>query len=96
MFGQKYFKKWWDKARNNVENQCADVEGVDLYGGTRHSSNTAIARIAGTDNARKASGHETSYAFDKYCQFQDDTAFEMAKLIKGDSESKIIQFRAGK
>ena len=90
-FGKKYFKKWWDKACKNI-----GIEGLDLYGGTRHTTTTAIAKRAGTDNARKASGHETNKAFDRYCQFQDDTAFEMAKLIKGDSDSKIIQFRTGK
>ena len=75
-FGEKYFKKWWDKA-------CIElgVEGLDLYGGTRHTTTTEIARRAGTDNARKASAHETNKAFDRYCQFQDDTAFQMAKII---------------
>jgi hypothetical protein len=67
-----------------------------LYGGTHHTTTTEIARRAGTDNARKASDHETNKAFDRYCQFQDDTSFKMAQLIKGGSDFKIVQFRGRK
>jgi hypothetical protein len=74
-FGQKYFKKWWDKACNNL-----GVEGLDLYGGTRHTTTIALARAVGKDGARKASEHKTNKAFDRYCQIQDDSAFEMAKI----------------
>ncbi len=76
-FGPKYFKGWWDRA-------CAelDVRGLDLYGGTRHTSTTEIARLAGSANARAASEHETNKAFDRYCQYQSDTAFRMASLLK--------------
>ena len=70
-FGQTYFKKWWDKACNDL-----GIVGLDLYGGTRHTTTTEIARRAGSDNARKASAHETNKAFDRYCQFQDDTVFQ--------------------
>jgi hypothetical protein len=36
-FGVKYFYKWWVKACANL-----GIEGVDLYGGTRHSSVRAL------------------------------------------------------
>ena len=77
-FGPKYFKSWWDRA-------CAElgITGLDLYGGTRHTSTTEIARLAGSANARAASEHETNKAFDRYCQYQSDTAFRMASLLKG-------------
>ncbi len=48
---------------------------------------TEIARRAGTKNARKASAHETNKAFDRYCQFEDDIAFKVAKIVK---DKKII------
>jgi len=60
----------------------ADHINLDLYRSTRHTTTTEIARRAGTENARKASAHETNKAFDRYCQFQNDTAFQMAKVIK--------------
>ncbi len=36
-YGEKYFYKWWKKACDNL-----GIEGVDLYGGTRHSSAVAL------------------------------------------------------
>jgi len=86
-FGQKYFKKWWDKACQNL-----GVQDLDLYGGTRHTTTTALARAVGRDGARKASEHKTNKAFDRYCQIQDDSAFEMAKItakLKGKG-NKVI------
>ena len=50
-FGPQYFKKWWDKACQNL-----GVRGLDLYGGTRHTTTTEIARLAGADKARKVGG----------------------------------------
>jgi len=85
-FGEKYFKKWWDKACNDL-----GVKGLDLYGGTRHTSTTEIAKRAGTRNAREASAHETNRAFDRYCQFQNDTAFQMAGLLKQDDT--VVEFQ---
>lgn len=52
------------------------VMNLDLYGGTQ--------------NAREASAHETNKAFDRYCQFQNDTAFKMAELLK--DKGKVIEF----
>ncbi len=75
-FGPKYFKVWWDKACKIV-----GLSGVDLYGGTRHTTTTELARVAGQDNAKKASGHLTNKAFARYCQAQDETAFQMAKIV---------------
>ncbi len=85
-FGPKYFKVWWDRACNEL-----GVEDLDLYGGTRHTSTTEIARRAGTQSAREASDHETNKAFDRYCQFQNDTAFKMVELLKKDS-AEILEF----
>jgi integrase len=76
-FGPKYFKVWWDRACEKL-----GVHGLGLYGGTRHTSTTEIARAAGTASAREATAHETNKAFDRYCQFQNDTAFKMADLLK--------------
>ena len=39
-FGPKYFKKWWDKACENL-----GIKGVDLYGGTKHSTATALGEL---------------------------------------------------
>jgi len=85
-FGPKYLKTRWDDAC-----RALGIEGLDLYGGTRHTTTTEIARRAGTANARKASAHETNKAFDRYCQYQDDTAFEMARIVKGKKQSARVK-----
>lgn len=84
-FGPKLFRQWWYRACKKL-----GVEGLDLYGGTRHTTTTEIAKRAGTENARKASAHHTNKAFDRYCQFQDDTAFQMAKIVK--DNAKVLAF----
>lgn len=91
-FGQKYFYKWWIKACDNL-----GVKGLDLYGGTRHTTTTELARIVGTEGARKATGHETNKAFDRYCQHQDDDAFEMAQIAiqkKRQKKAKVVNIKS--
>lgn len=93
-FGPKYFKTKWDEACQKL-----GVHGLDMYGGTRHTSTTEIARLAGTQNAREATAHETNKAFDRYCQFQNDTAVKMAELLKRDKgNAEVLEFpqKAGK
>ncbi len=75
-YGKRYFYKWWIKACDNL-----GIKGLDLYGGTRHTTTTALADLADPASAKMASGHQTNKAFDRYCQAADKTAFKMAKLI---------------
>jgi integrase len=77
LWGEKYIYKWWVRACERL-----GIEGLDLYGGTRHTSTTELAKIAGRDGAKEASGHQTNKAFDRYCQTQSERAFEMAKLVR--------------
>ncbi len=89
-FGEKYFYKWWIKACENL-----NVKDLDLYG-TRHTTTTELARIVGTDGARKTTGHETNKAFDRYCQHQADSAFEIAQIaIQKKRPKKGIGCEAG-
>jgi len=76
-YGERYLYKCWKSACANL-----GVEGLDLYGGTRHSTTTAIADLAGHDAAKKTSGHLTNKAFDRYCQAEDMTAFKMAEMVR--------------
>ena len=91
-FGHKQFYKWWVKACENL-----GIKGVDLYSGTRHSTTTEIARRYGEDKAIKATGHETNKAFRRYCQVQDNTALEMARLTMNerqrDSSGNVVDFK---
>ena len=75
-FSENYLYKQWKKA-------CADlgIFDLDLYGGTRHSTTTAIAKELGKDRARKFSGHHTDKAFDRYCQIVDEDTFDSAQIM---------------
>jgi hypothetical protein len=71
------------------------IEGVDLYGGTRHSTVTALAKEVAEKNAKKASGHDTSAAFYRYYQYQDDDTFEIVQ-VAAKLKGKIVDFKKKK
>jgi integrase len=60
-FGIKYFYKWWIKACRNL-----GVDGVDLYGGTRHSSVRALREFHSPEEIKRAAMSGTNKAFDRY------------------------------
>ena len=66
-FGPQLLWKIWKTA-------CAalGLEGVDLYGGTKHSTATALRRVASYDEVRKATGHTTNKAFDRYLRLEGE------------------------
>jgi len=89
-FGKDYLYKYWKKS-------CADIGiyDLDLYGGTRHSSITAIAKAVGKETARKYSDHHSNKAFDRYCQIWDDDTFDTSKLM-AKMRGKIIDLKTAK
>ncbi len=60
-FGQRVFYKWWKKACANL-----GIEGVDLYGGTRHSSAIGLREFATPEQIKRATMHSTNKAFERY------------------------------
>ena len=60
-FGPKYFKVWWDKACENV-----GIKGVDLYGGTKHSTVTALGQIMTPEQIQRGATGHASDAFKRY------------------------------
>jgi hypothetical protein len=60
-FGEKHFYKWWKRACRNAE-----VEGVDSYGGTRHSSVRALRKRWTPREIQEASMHSTDESFGRY------------------------------
>jgi integrase len=75
-FGKDMLYRNWKKACKEI-----GIYDLDLYGGTRHSSITAIAKAAGKKTARKYSEHHSNKAFDRYCQIGDDDTFDTTKLM---------------
>jgi len=67
-FGEKYFWKWWVKACANLK-----IKGVDLYGGTRHSSALALRQEGcSPEEIRRATMHATNRAFERYYRVESD------------------------
>ena len=66
-FGEKYLYKWWVKACDNL-----GIKGVDLYGGTRHSSARALRTHRTPEEIKRATMHTTNKAFERYFQMEAD------------------------
>jgi len=64
--GKNQLYRWWRRACENL-----GIEGLDLYGGTRHTTVTAIAIMVDGTSAQKASSHSSNKAFGRYCQAED-------------------------
>jgi integrase len=60
-FGERYLYKWWEKACENL-----GIEGVDLYGGTRHSSAMALRELATPEQIKRSMMTSTNKAFERY------------------------------
>lgn len=74
-FGQKYLYKWWKKACVNL-----GVEGIDLYGGTRHSSATALKDRLSPEQIKAGTMHATNRAFERYFQRNNQDAIAVYSL----------------
>jgi integrase len=49
------------------------IEGVDLYGGTKHSTAMGLREVATFEEVRKMTGHTTNKAFDRYLQLEGES-----------------------
>jgi hypothetical protein len=65
--GGKYLYKWWVKSCENL-----GIEGVDLYGGTRHSTVRELRRYRTPEEIWLASMHSTNKVFERYFQVESD------------------------
>ena len=100
-FGEKYFYKWWKRACANL-----GIEGVDLYGGTRHSTARALRKHRTPEEIKRATGHSTNKAFERYFQFEledvraiyadaqpDKADKELTKDFGGSEKAKLLKFK---
>ncbi|MDO9230251.1 MAG: hypothetical protein Q8M86_05020 [Syntrophales bacterium] len=60
-FGIKYFYKRRGKACSTL-----GIDGIDLYGGTRHSSVRALRKYRSPEEIKRAAMSETNKAFERY------------------------------
>ena len=83
-FGPKYFKKWWDKACKNL-----GIKGVGLYGGTKHSTATALGEILTPEEVKRGgTGSATTKAFERYFQPRRAESVKVVATIKEMQEKK--------
>ena len=80
-FGDKYLYKWWKRACANL-----GIEGVDLYGGTRHSSATALRKYRTPEEIKRATMHSTNKAFERYFQTELDDIRQIYADVWADKE----------
>jgi hypothetical protein len=48
------------------------IEGVDLYGGTRHNSTMALRQYVSPEEIRRATMHSINIAFERYFRIESD------------------------
>jgi len=61
---KRAFYRWWVRACNNLE-----ITGVDLYGGTRHTTTSAVSEYFSMDEMqRDGTQHGSNKAFQRYCR----------------------------
>lgn len=97
-FGQRYLYKWWKKACSNL-----GIEGVDLYGGTRHSTATALGQVMSPEQIRMGTMHSTNKAFERYFQGKARQAKDVYKAVQNlqhtynqkdkEGKGKVLKFK---
>jgi hypothetical protein len=86
-FGPRYLWKWWKKACGEL-----GIEGVDLYGGTRHSTVTALGDELTPEQIKAGTLHSTNKAFERYFQGEARrarSAYEKARSVQHKYNQKL-------
>jgi len=91
LFGEKYLYKWWKKACENL-----GIKDVDLYGGTRHSSATALKQFLSPEQIKAGTMHSTNKAFERYFQRNSGDALDVFHLARMGTQVEHISKRSKK
>jgi integrase len=77
-FSRELWYRWWKRACKNL-----GVEGVDLYGGTRHSTVSAMGEYFTPEELKKSGTmHSTNKAFDRYFRAEQSKSIEIYETIR--------------
>ena len=94
-FGPKYFKKWWARACENL-----GIENVDLYGGTKHSTATALGDSLTPEQIKRGgTGSATNKAFERYFQprrTESENVVSAIKKLQKKQLAKVVKLRKQK
>lgn len=77
--GNSYLHKWWKKACVNL-----GIEQVDMYGGTRHSTASALGSVLDPSEIKThGTQHSTNKAFERYFQRKASDSLKVSKAVTG-------------
>jgi len=65
------------------------TEGVDLYGGTRHSSATALNKYLSPEQIKAGTMHSTDKTFERYFQTDSSDALAVFQLSSNGTQKSI-------
>lgn len=82
-YGRNYLYKLWMRACKNP-----DVTGVDLYGGTRHTTMQYLRKKPSPEGVKRLSLHTTNKALDRYLEISFDELREGYALANSQSEHR--------
>lgn len=89
-FGKDYLYSWWKQACRNL-----GIEGVDLYGGTKHSTVTALREHMTPEEIRRyATEHHSNQAFDRYLHVDAAKQRQASRIIRS-GPAHIVPIRLG-
>lgn len=81
-FAKDYFYRWWKRACSAL-----GVDGVDLYGGTRHSSTSALSAYFSEEELRNhGTMHGTNSAFRRYMQTEGQPSLKVYAKMRDVAE----------
>lgn len=81
-FGRKLLRKWWKRACEALE-----IEGVGLYGGTRHSTARHLKESKTVEEVKRLVGDRTNEAFVRYLEV------DLEELREGAETAESIKVR---
>jgi len=85
-FGENYLYKLWIRACNSL-----GIKGVDLYGGTRHSTMQFLRKQLSPEGVKRLSLHTTNKALDRYLEIDTQElreGYALARVHAGKPKSE--------
>ena len=92
-FGQRQFRTWWNKACGNL-----NINNVDLYGGTKHSTVTALGKVLTPEQIQRGATGHASDAFKRYMLPDVNEALKATRAVRQiqrGSDKELIKFPEG-
>lgn len=86
-YGKDYLYVWWKRACKNL-----GIQGVDLYGGTRHSSVVAAREILTYEEIKTLTGHSTNSALERYYHRDLTCVRQVQEKLRG----KVVEMKKQK